>query len=163
MPPLTTARSRRRFGELVAVVGMAGTLWGPVGSAEAGVSAGSTAKATFSSGAAHAASPGALVGAGPAADQARIIDGPVANRLACPSFSQNPTSFTTKLGNGFTSLAARSCPFTSYGGTTWPSGVTFTVTAWTDDGTKICRGGTYQTASSRWYKTSRGWVWSKTC
>lgn len=158
MPPLTTSRSRRRLGEFVATVGFVGAMWGPVGSAEAGVSADSAA--TFKRGAAHGVSLGSKLGKGPAAAELKLIDVPVAERLGICDPPTYGTSFTTSLGSGWSSLTARARPCTSgsYQGA-WTGG-TFKVTSYTSGGQNICRGGSSSAGSSYWYKTSKGWVWS---
>lgn len=160
MPPLNTRRSRRRTWGLVATAGLAGALWGPVGPAEAGVSAGSTATASFgTSSGASAVTTGSLIGTGPATKKLTVLQAPTAQRLSC-SPTTYTTSFTTSLGSGWSSLAARSQPCTgSSANGTWGSG-SFKVTAYTSNGEFICRGGSYGYGSSYWYKTSKGWSWS---
>lgn len=162
MPPLITPRTRRRIGEIVVAAGLVGALWGPVGSAEAGVSAGSAASAQFSSSGANAKTTGALVGTGRSAAKLSILEGPVAQRFGTCSapvwYSDNGYA---GLGPGWTSLVARSTPCTSSTATgNWAYPSTFLIYGWTREGTFICRGGTYGYGSSTWYKTSRGWVWS---
>lgn len=159
MPPLITPRTRRRIGELVVAAGLAGALWGPVGSAEAGVSAGSAASAHF--GTAKANTTGSLVGTGRSASKISILEGPVAERFGCSSPTWYTANYYLTLGSGWSTLVARSTPCTSSTQTgTWAMGNTFLASGWTTEGTFICRGGTYGYGSSTWYKTSRGWVWS---
>ncbi|MBO9533100.1 MAG: hypothetical protein J7513_09030 [Solirubrobacteraceae bacterium] len=133
-------------------------MWGPVGSAEAGVSAGSAG--TFKKGSAHGVSIGSKLGKGPAATELNLIDGAVAQRLGSCSPSTYGTSFTTTLGSGWSSLAARSQTCTSGSLLSYWTGGSFKVTSYTAGGQNICRGGSYSYGSSWWYKTSKGWVWS---
>ena len=159
MPPLSTPRTRRRFGEVAAAIGLTAALWGPIGPAEAGASAGSAAN--FKRGPAQGISVGSKLGRGPAAAELNLLEGSVAERLSTCSPSTYSTSFTTRLASGWTSLNARSSPCTSASVTgTWTSGVTFSVNRYTSGGTNICRGSSYGYGSSYWYRTSRGWVWS---
>lgn len=162
MPPLITPRTRRRFGELVVAVCLAGALWGPVGSAEAGVSAGSAASAKFAGGSAKSRSvtTGSLLGTGRAAAGIDALQAPVAQRYACnPSWWLD--SFYVGLGSGWSSLTARYQPCTSsYQTGTWYMGSSIYVSGWTDNGTFICRGGTYGYGTAVWYRTARGWIWA---
>lgn len=159
MPPLSTPRSRRRLGEFAATIGLVGVMWGPVGSAEAGVSAGSTA--TFKKGAAHGVSIGSKLGKGPGAAGLRLIDGGgVADRLGICNPPTYGTSFSTRLGSTWTSLTARSAPCSSGASQGAWNGGSFKVTAYAASGQFICRGTTYGYGSSYWYRTSKGWVWS---
>jgi hypothetical protein len=171
MPPLITPRTRRRFGEIVVAVGLAGALWGPVGSAEAGVSADPAADATFASGSAaktltsgpasNAVTTGSLVGKGAAALKLDALQLPTAQRSAACSPSWWASSGSTRLGGGWTTLNARAQPCTSATvNDTWLSGTTFSIYGYTDSGTFICRGTSYAYGTAYWYKTSRGWVWS---
>ncbi|MEH3054847.1 MAG: hypothetical protein PGN13_12725 [Patulibacter minatonensis] len=162
MPLLTKTRSRRRIGELVAVFGALGALWGPVGPAEAGVSAGPPATASIgSSSTGNAVTQGSLVGTGKGAKQLEILKDPFeAQRLSCTP-SWYATSLTTQLASSWSSLAARSQPCTSGAGQgTWLDGQSIKVTGYTDDGGFICRGGTYGYGTAAWYKTSKGWIWA---
>lgn len=160
MPPLITPRTRRRFGELVVAAGLAGALWGPVGSAEAGVSAGSTANARFHANAAKSITTGSLIGTGRGASTIDALQGPVAQRYACnPSWWSD--SFYVTLGSTWSSLTARQQPCTSSTATgVWYMGSSIYVSGWTDNGTFICRGGTYGYGTAVWYRTSRGWIWA---
>ncbi len=162
MPPLITPRTRRRIGEIVVAAGLVGALWGPVGSAEAGVSAGSAASAQFTASGANAKTAGSLVGTGRSATKISILEGPVAERFGtCSQPTWYSANYYLTLGSGWTTLVARQGPCTSMAQTgTWNMGNSFLAQGWTRDGTFICRGGTYGYGSAVWYKTSRGWVWS---
>ncbi len=162
MPPLITPRTRRRIGELVVAAGLAGALWGPVGSAEAGVSAGSAASAQFSASGGSAKTAGSLVGTGKAAKGTALLGGPIAERFAnCTNPNWYTAGYYMTLGPGWSTLVARSGPCTSQTQTGyWSMNQTFLATGVTGEGTFICRGGSYGYGSSAWYKTNRGWVWS---
>lgn len=162
MPPLNSPRRmRRRLGEIVALAGLAGALWGPVGSAEAGVSAGSAANARFSPSPGKAVTLGSQLGTGPGAKDLGILKGPLAERFAGCDAGTFTTSFYTKLAPTWTGLYARSKPCTSATPTgTWGSNQTMYVSRYTAGGQFICRGGTYGYGTAYWYLTSKGWVWA---
>jgi hypothetical protein len=165
MPPLNTPRRyRRRFGEVVAVVGLAGAMWGPVGSAEAGVSAGSaakpTAKASFTATPGKSVTVGSLLGTGPASAKLDVLQGPIAQRFAC-SPSWWGTTGSTRLAAGWSTVNARSQPCTSASvNSTWGFNTTIPVQGYTNNGSFICRGTSYGYGTAYWYKTSRGWIWT---
>lgn len=161
MPPLNTPRRyRRRFGEVVAVVGLAGAMWGPVGSAEAGVSAGPAANASFKATPGKSVTVGSLLGTGPASAKLDVLQGPIAQRFACsPSWWSSTGS--TRLAAGWSTVNARSQPCTSASvNSTWGFNTTIPVQGYTNNGSFICRGTSYGYGTAYWYKTSRGWIWT---
>lgn len=79
----------------------------------------------------------------------------------CAPYFPYGGGFTTSLGGGWSSLAARSEPCRAAPSRgTWHTGQTFWVSRETR-GEFICRGRyTYGYGSSIWYRTRKGWSWS---
>lgn len=79
----------------------------------------------------------------------------------CLSVASYPTSFTSS--TSWTTLVARTNPFQSCSVTTeYHNGDAFKVNRQTDLGQKICLHPSLHSgpASTVWYHTDRGWIWS---
>ena len=84
---------------------------------------------------------------------------PSAKRLGICDASLYGGAFTTRLGSGWYSVAARSKPCTASSGSSSWGGGGIPVSKETT-GETLCRGRSTGDASSIWFKTSRGYIWS---